>query len=143
MYLASCTERRGAGYLYLLTAGAFSHTAFTLRRHLLLWLAERGLKLPETLPCEHWVESEDGRIVKLWMPVEFQSQAVIGTYARRHWNSLERFEALKGSHTRVMSNARFTRGIVTVEEGVHVVNYMNVNHDRKEYDYAESRRLYG
>lgn len=114
------------GYWYCVQSEGMAHTAFATFEGLSKWMAERGLNFSQELP-----------------PAKtHQYQALVGEYTDVCHMSYDEFYALEGHRTKVLSNADYTMGIVTVDDnGQRVVNYLNPNcKDRVVYDYQTSRK---
>lgn len=117
-------------YWYLVqTYGGTSHIAFTKRSSLENWAHERGLTLP-TLPAEG----------------THSSQQMPGAYRTKMHSSYDEFFGIeKALEVRVLSNARWTLGLVTTDEdGIRTVHSLNPNcKHRPEFDYHECRAMFG
>lgn len=106
-------HERTCGYWYTVTSGAQSHTAFATAEELMQWLNERGLRLTDSLPEECGT---------------YKAIRVEGTYKRASYMDVETFEAIVPLLTVAeMSNAQYTLGKVTEEQGVRTVHYLNPN----------------
>jgi len=119
-------HEKTCGYWYCVMSEGMSWTAFATVEGLNRWLDERGLTLSEPLP-----------------PAKtHQYQGIIGEYIEASHMSYDEFYALKGTRTKVLSNAAYTMGIITTDEqGIKVVNYLNCNcKDRTVYEYFASRK---
>lgn len=126
-------HERTCGYWYTVTCGATAHTAFATRAGLQRWMTERGLalagELPEvtgewaTMPVigEYYSTShgEFDPTEKAPGDPEFQHLPMIPGDA---WHALQ-----PAIITAVMSNARYTLGIITEESGVRTVHHLNPN----------------
>jgi hypothetical protein len=112
---------RTCGYWYVVYSDwSISHTAFRTRKSLDLWLSTLGLSLAGTLDNAG------------------DSCRIAGSY-RRVYRTPEELKALDGHSIRVMDNAQYTAGVVTVDEdGTRTINLAGPNSNRVVYDYAES-----
>ena len=107
------------GYRYLVTNRATSHTAFHTRKGLERWAKERNLTLPD---FSDWI---GGRIK--------------GSFSTQMHMDMAEFLSLSGSFILVISNARYTMGIVTEDNTVH---YLNPNvKERPEFNYRMCSKL--
>ena len=123
-------HEKTCGYWYLVYSDwAQSHTAFAKREHLLTWLENLDLALTADLP-EH---------------TQHSSQRLTGSYRTSMHMSYDAFYSLEGQHVRVVSNARYTLGIITHDsDGLRTLHALSPNCIyRPEYDYVESRALVG
>lgn len=117
-------------YWYLVLNNGTSETAFCRRESFLDWMRDRGLSLSAPLV-------EQG---------EHSYQAIIGEYNEQMHGSYDEFYSLPDviTETRQLSNGRYTLARITGSESARTVHTMNVNcHHRHEYDYSESRAIYG
>lgn len=123
--LAPEQHQRTCGYWYTVTTSwGGPHKAFATERGLYRWLEERGLELSEPLPPRG----------------TFGYQPLKGAYRRRSFMDANEFEHLDGVFTKVLDNAQYTLGILTKEDGVVTVNYLNCNvKTRQVFDYTASR----
>jgi hypothetical protein len=125
-------HEKTCGYWYTVTSDGSPYTAFATAEELAKWLAERGLKLTDTLPEE--------RGTYKWMRIE-------GTYYLDSYTDIEAFNAIKpileititdngedtlGKVTEDECKIR-TLGKVTVDEcKIRTIHYLNVNVREKE-----------
>ncbi|WP_372395283.1 hypothetical protein ABMY26_06655 (plasmid) [Azospirillum sp. HJ39] len=113
---------RTCDYWYTVTTHGFTpHTAFRRKAALIRWLDERGLTVDGDIP----------------EPGTWGYFKITGTYrTAMHW-SYDEFFGLQGEETKVLSNGRYTLGIITTDDdGVKVVHNLNPNcRHRPEFDY--------
>ena len=116
-------------YWYLVQDYYTSHTAFCRRESFLNYLEERGLALSEPLV-------EQGT---------YAYQVIIGGYDQVMHMSYDAFYALPAIiETRTLSNGSYTLARITEDNGIRTVHTLNPNCEhRPEYDYFESKAIYG
>jgi hypothetical protein len=131
------SRKRTCGYWYLVRETSFAHTAFRTRAGLLLWLAERGIRMSESPPDEG-----------VW-----SYQLLIGEYrAEMHHSfvrddggraAIEAFEALAPVLvTRTLSNGDYVVAKITRDaDGIRTVHTLNPNVPRQTFDYVESNDI--
>lgn len=115
-------------YWYLVQQSYGPHTAFTTRRGLDNWLAERGLSLESELPRH----------------AEHGHARIVGAYKTQSHMSYDEFYGLPAiGEVRELSNGDYTLGLVTQDgDGILTVHYLNPNcHYRRVFPYQESREL--
>jgi hypothetical protein len=110
------------GYWYTVEHNFMAYTAFETFEGLSNWMAERGLNFSQELP-----------------PAKtYQMQSLIGEFYDHMHRHEETFLPLEGHKTKVMSNGSYTLAVVTVDDnGCRVVNYLNPNCNRINYDWQE------
>jgi hypothetical protein len=121
-------HERTCGYWYTVTTGAMAHTAFATRAGLDRWMEERGLSLERELP-------EKG---------EWGSSRIVGEYREASYlHDADDFHALRPIiATPELSNGDYTLGLITEEDGIRTVHYLNPNvRTRLVYDYTRTRAL--
>lgn len=117
-------------YWYLIQSHGTASNAFCRRESFLNWLQERNLTLEHDL-VDQGIHN---------------FQKIIGSYREISHSSYDEFYALNFiKQTRKLDNGRYTLAfIVEGEDGLREVHYMNCNCKfRIEYDYHESRSMYG
>lgn len=132
-------HERTCGYWYTVTCGASAHTAFETRDGLERWLAERGLSLAKRLPAIRGTFAST--------PVTGYYRAISHGEFLDDWpaggmGSGEFYSLVPVLATAVMSNGRYTLGLVTEDgDGVRTVHTLNPNvHTRVVFDQAAARK---
>ncbi len=126
--IAHLTEEqhlRTCGYYFTVRANGFAHHGFRTRNALDNWLQERGLALTDNM-------DEPGAFT-----------IIKGQYRAKMLWSLEQLDALFGYQTRILSNGRYTKAIITTDDaGVRTVYCLGPNvKERITYDHATTRAL--
>jgi hypothetical protein len=113
----ACLDRQQheetCGYWYTVSSHATSHVAFVTTLGLTQWLDERGLKLTDSLPEERGTH---------------KAIRVEGSYSRAMYMNAEAWKAIEPLFTvSELSNAEYTLGKITEENGVRTVHFLNPN----------------
>jgi len=127
---AEYSMRTCGPYWYLVTTNGISHVAFTRRESLLKWLDERSLQLSADLVDEG----------------EFSTQEIVGTYSDvMHMSHRALYDIPEPIlETRTLSNGKYTRAYIIDGPCGREVHFLNSNvKNRMEFDYQESRALFG
>jgi hypothetical protein len=123
-------HEKTCNYWYLVqTYGGSPHIAFTRRSSLENWAFERGLMLPD-MPS----------------PGTHSCSKMEGAYRTQMHSSYDEFYSIeKALEVRVLSNARWTLGLVTKDsDGIRTVHTLNPNcKHRPVFDYEECRVMFG
>lgn len=121
--LTAGQHERTCGYWFTVTSGALAHTAFATRAGLDHWLAERALALEKALP-----EAGTHGFTR-----------IIGEYRTASWGEFLDDDPRLGmgpgafyslhpiAATAEMDNANYTLALITEEDGVRVINFLNCN----------------
>lgn len=131
-------HERTCGYWFTVTNGATAHTAFATRPQLDRWLAERGLTLENDLPPA-------GTFGTTRVTGEYHT-AVHGKFLSEDYRDgmgPGDFYSLRPVvATATLSNGEYTLALITEEDGVRVVNTLNVNvRSRVVFDRARTGEL--
>lgn len=125
-HLTEERHKQTCGYWFTVTCGSSAHVAFATRGQLDNWLSERGLVIDGDISCNG------------------TSSHITGQYRDTSHMNPTALDHLDGIETRQLSNAQYTRAIVTTDpDGIRNVHYLNVNiRSRIVYDYTESRQMH-
>jgi hypothetical protein len=125
-------HEKTCGYWFVVRNGTMSHTAFETRAGLDRWLTERGLTLKNDLPEAGTFGTT--RIMgeyRTAMHGEFVSDDYRDGTGEGDFYSLPWIAA-----TAKMSNGQYTLALITEEDGIRIVNYLNPNvKTRVVFDY--------
>lgn len=119
-------HEKTCNYWYTVTCGAMAHTAFTTKRGLTRWMDERALRLDGELPEERG-EFATMRVIGEYLssshgknsPTEDQPYRMV---ADDEWSTLRPVVI-----TAEMSNGRYTLALITEDDGIRTVHYLNPN----------------
>jgi len=140
LWAASLTaeqHERTCGHWFTVTHGAVAHVALATRAGLDRWLEERGLSLEKSLP-----EAGTHGFTR-----------ITGEYRTASWGELLGDDPCKGmgpgdfcslhpvAATAVMDNGDYTLALITEEDGIRVINYLNCNvRSRVTFDRRSTQR---
>jgi hypothetical protein len=114
-------NKQTCNYWFIVQSGGMAHTAFRTKDQLEQWLIERNITLTKEL-VPHGQHS---------------FQKLNGSYFKFSFMNYNSFYSLNYiQKTKQMDNGRETLALITEEDGIRTINYLNCNMKfRIEYDY--------